>query len=81
MHSQKNWEVLNAIVRLNVLKIPSSHLQCNWQYYMHLKTVKLTNGLPDLMMTEVKVFSAIVVDISFSGINIEHFDTVKYLVY
>ena len=47
---------------------------------MHLKTVKLTNGLPDLMMTEVKVFSAIVVDISFSGINIEHFDTVKYLV-
>ena len=49
---------------------------------MLLKTVKLTNGLPDLMMTEVKVFSAmIVVDISFSGINIEHFDTVKYFVY
>ena len=81
MHSQKNWEVLNAIVRLNVLKISSSHLQCNWQYYMHLKTVKLTNGLPDLMMTEVKLYSAIVVDIRFSGINIEHFDTAKYLEY
>ena len=48
---------------------------------MHLKKVKLTNGLPDLMMTEVKVSSAIVVEISFSGINIEHFDTVRYLVY
>ena len=74
MHSQKNWEVLNAIVRLNVLEIPSSHLQFNWQYYMHLKTVKLTNGLPDRM---VNIFSAIIVDISFSGINIEHFDKVK----
>ena len=81
MLSQKNWEALNEIVRLNVLKIPSSHLQCNWQYYMHLKTVKLTNGLLDLMMKEVKVFSAIVVDISFSGMNIEHFDTTKYLIY
>ena len=48
---------------------------------MLLKTVKLTNGLPDLMMTEVKVSSAIVVEISFSGIDIEHFDRVKCPVY